>query len=839
MKTKFLSKCKMSILRILSSFLVAICLLPIVPVMAATDTELSKNAEVVAESTDVIMYYDAKTGMISLKYKDSGRIINTKVVDGDSGNKTYKNYQKSDFVIYYYKEPKSTSTSTIDNFSLSIDLDQVEYQKIEQGIKLVYTLKEDKLSIDILPKYIGQEKMETMILDNLTKAQKEKVLELYRFYKDSYVRTKDGGLTQSAIRDMQTIFYEVCGYTEDDLEADNAAGGYVSEYVNLEIHMSIEYVLDGKDLLVRVPVNEYYCNLEESILNSFSVLPYFLSSTTEEEGYIVVPDGSGAVIEFNNEMTNSVDYVSRVFGKDTLIDTKKFDTTEYYANMPIIGMVYEDYAYLAIVEEGAALAEINTQISGKNDNYNKAYFKFYIQEMENVAAMESSAISINKYTGDAFNETIVIRYQMLEEEEANYTGIAKNYQQYLINTGALTKAEVEDNASLFLDVLGTTKESKNFLGIPYQGMASLTTFAETKSMMEFFAAANVKDMDVQLTGWANKGENHTDATKIKIESNMGSKKQLNALAAYAESNGYSFYPTLNLQTVYAAKSSASKRATSSFAGKYASKLLSMEYAQIGKAQLGLDAIRINDYSGYLVSPNKLATYVEKALAQMNKLSVKGIAARDLGSLLVADYSTKESEAMNREKAADVENAVIGTIKENYEVLLSNPYSYAWQYASAISDLPSRSNEFNVFSYDVPLLQLVLDGCKSYSTTALNNDTQKSNQEMLLKCIETRMNPKFMLMQAEMTDLTYTEEYFDLLSVNFDDWKDRIVEIYNEYNAFYQMVKGAEIENHETLYKNVVKVTYTNGVTVYVNYAKRPYMVDGNIIAASSYLIENN
>ena len=159
MKTKFLSKCKMSIWRILSSFLVAICLLPIVPVMAATDTELSKNAEVVAESTDVIMYYDAKTGMVSLKYKDSGRIINTKVVDGDSGNKTYKNYQKSDFVIYYYKEPKSTSTSTIDNFSLSIDLDQVEYQKIEQGIKLVYTLKEDKLSLDVLPKYIGQEKM--------------------------------------------------------------------------------------------------------------------------------------------------------------------------------------------------------------------------------------------------------------------------------------------------------------------------------------------------------------------------------------------------------------------------------------------------------------------------------------------------------------------------------------------------------------------------------------------------------------------------------------------------------------------------------------------------------
>ena len=837
MKTKFLSKCKMSIWRILSSFLVAICLLPIVPVMAATDTELSKNAEVVAESTDVIMYYDAKTGMISLKYKDSGRIINTKVVDGTSGNKSYKNYQKSDFIIYYYKEPKSSSTSTIDNFSMSIDLGQVEYEKIEQGIKLVYTLKEDKLSLDVVPKYIEQEKMETMILDNLTKNQKEKVLENYRLYNGSYVRTRDSGVTQSAIKELQSLFYDVCGYTEADLEADNAAGGYVSEWSNLEVHISIEYVLDGKDLLVRIPVDEYYCNNDESILNSFSVLPYFLSATTEEEGYMVLPDGSGAVIEFNNGMTSAADYVSRVFGKDTLINASKYDSTEYYANMPIIGMVYDDYAYLAIVENGAALAEINTQVSGKNDDYNKAYFKFYIQEMENVATMENSSVSVNKYTGDVFKEDIVIRYQMLEAEEASYTGIAKNYQEYLISKGVLSKAEVQDNASLFLDVLGATKESKNFLGIPYQGIASLTTFADTKSMMEYFAAANVKNMDIQLTGWANKGENHTNVTKIKVESAMGSKKQLKALADYAQSNGYSFYPALNLQTVYAANSMASKRSTSSFAGKYAAKFLSMEYAQIGTSQLGLDSLRINDFSGYLVSPNKLVSYVEKAVAQMNKLSVQGIAVLDIGSLLVADYSTKEP--VNRENAARIENEAIGTIAGSYKVLLNNPYSYAWQYADAISDLPSRSNEFNVFSYDVPLLQLVLDGCISYSTTPLNNNTQKSNQEMLLKCIETRMNPKFVLMQAEMTDLTYTENYFDLLSVNFDDWKDRIIEIYNEYNAFYQMVKDAEIENHETVYKNVVKVTYTNGVTVYVNYAKRPYMVDGNIIAASSYLIENN
>ena len=821
----------------LSSFLVAICLLPSASVQAATATELPAKAEKVAESDEIIMYYDESTAMISLKYKDTGLIINSKVVDGTSGNKAYKNNQKSDFLIDYYKTTKSASPDTINNYVMAIETDQVETEKIDNGIKIKFTLKENKLSMDVVPKYIAQEKMESMILDKLGEEDKEFVRENYRLYDGYYTRTKDSGVTQSGIKRIRDIFYEKCGYTDADLEADNATKGYVSEWSNLEMRMSLEYVLEGSDVVVRVPMDEYYCNSEEANLNAFSLLPYFLSSTIDEEGYMVVPDGSGAVINFNSGLTKSVDYVSRVFGTDTLIDASEYDGTEYYANMSIIGMVYSDYAYLAIVEKGAAMAEIHTQISGKNDDYNKAYFKFYIREMENVATMEASTVSVNKFTGDVYNEDIVVRFQMLGAEEANYTGIAKNYQQYLVDTGVFEQKLQNDNASLFLEILGSTKESENFLGIPYQGVSSLTTFKEAKAMLEALSAAGIKDMDVQLTGWMNNGENHSPLTKISIDSAMGSKKDLNALAAFAAEKGYSFYPGLNLQTAYAKNSYFGKQSLNSFAGDYAAKFLSMEYAQVGTAKLGLDNLKINALSGYLVSPNFLTKYVEKAMKKLDSFAIDGVAIRDLGSLLVADYSTKIP--VNRENAAVTENEALGLVAAEYNVLLEAPYSYAWKYADSISNVPSRSNEYNTFNYDIPLLQLVLDGYVNYSTTPLNYDTQMDNNEMLLKCIETRTNPKFTVMQAKMTDLKYTEEYVDLLSVEFEDWKDNMVAVYDEYNTFYQKVKGADIESHETPYKNVAKVTYTNGVVVYVNYAKRPYMVDGNLIPASSYLVENN
>lgn len=834
MKNKFLSKCISGIL--LGSFLVTGSLLPFTSVQAATGSELGKRAELIAENDDVRMYYNEVDALISLEYKDTGRIVDTKVMNGDSGNQNYKNYQKSDFLIDYYKDSKSGNTTRVSNYDMAIEAGQMETEKIENGIKITYTLKEDKLSMDCVPKELPQEKMRELIFPYLSDTERTYIDQYYRSFdtNKSYYRQKDDGVTQSVIKELYRLFYEVGKYTQEDLEEDNTAFNHESTWNNLEITLSIEYVLDGKDLLVRIPISDFATNSEDLILNTLSVLPYFLSATSEEDGYMVVPDGSGAVINFNNGMTRAVDYVSRVYADDVLIDATSYSSVEYYANMPVIGMVYDDYAYLSIVEEGATMAEINTQISGKTDNYNKAYWKFYITEKENVATTEHSAVSVNKFTEDTFTDKIVIRYKMLEAENASYTGIAKTYQNYLIDKGVLTKNERKDSASLYLEILGAVKESKNFLGVPYQGISSLTTFSEVKQMLEHFKISGVDDMEVELTGWMNNGDSHSALTSIDLESAMGSKSDLSRIVDFAHEYEFGFYPSLNLQKVYASKSIFNRIGTSSFAGKYASKFLSSEYAQLGTGKLGLDNLRINSYSAYLVSPTMLKAYTNKVVKNLKKFSLEGLSVKDIGALLVPDHNSKDP--VSREHAADIENEAVGTLADKYKIMLSNPYAYAWQYADCMTDLPSRSNEYNVFSYDIPFLQLVLDGCVSYSTTPLNYDTQKEISEMILKCIETRMNPKFYLMYADMSELEATEEHYDELSINYMTWRKDIVSLYKEYNEFYKMVNDADIESHETLYKNVVKVTYTNGVTVYVNYNKRAYMVDGHKLDASSYLI---
>lgn len=802
----------------------------------STQEEISAM-ERIAQSDQAELYLDEKDALLCLVDKQSGKAIKTKIMDGDSGNGNIMANQKSDFIISYWKDEGASSTTTQVNYTMAIENEQMTYEDIENGVRIHYTLKEDRLSMDCVPKYISEERMKELVLDHISGAQRTWLEDYYRLYNDYYVRTRDNdGVTQSVIREIYGIFYETGIYTEDDLIADNEAYDYESTWSNLTIDVDMEYMLDGGDLVVHMPADSIVINNEDVIVNSVTLLPYLLSASVEEEGYIVLPDGSGAVIEFNNGRTSATDYKSRVYGSDVLINSDKLDSVEYYANMPMIGMVYEDYAVLAIVENGESMAEINTRISGKVDNYNIAYFSFYLNEKENVATSSSSSVSVNKYTGNNFDEDIVLRYRLItEEEDCNYTGIAHAYQEYLIEQGTLTKQEETDSA-LVLELLGSELESKTFFGVPYKGVMSLTSFGEAEDILEDLAARGIKNADIQMDGWLEGGINHELLTTAGLESTQGSKKDFASLTETAEKLGYGFYPNIFMQQLNKSFDFGQTGKTKSYAKKYASRELSKEYAQVYKEPvMGAGEMRTTLWQEYLLSPLYLNDYAQNAVKTLNKYGLKGVTVTDLGKKLVADYNDKE--VIGREDAMGYVAEAIGTLEENVEVAVKNSYQYAWKGVTKMTDLPSRSNEYTIFNYDIPLLQLVLDGCISYSTQPLNFQTQKDSSELLLYCIETHSNPKFYLMSAEMDELFYVANTDSKhMSINYDAWADRMTEIYQEYEQFCEKTEGSTIRSHERVSDNVKCVTYDNGVVVYVNYGDGSETVNGKTVNAKSYLV---
>ena len=239
------------------------------------------------------------------------------------------------------------------------------------------------------------------------------------------------------------------------------------------------------------------------------------------------------------------------------------------------------------------------------------------------------------------------------------------------------------------------------------------------------------------------------------------------------------------------------------------------------------------WSPYLLSPTYLPSYTEKAVKGLGKFDMKGLTVTDMGMELIPDYNEKAT--VNRDSALSKVAESMEILEESFELVMKAPYQYAWDGVQKMSDMPTRSTEYTIFDYDIPFLQLVLDGCASYSTEPLNYQTQKDVSELLLKCIETRSNPKFYVMESEMGDLYYAL-YADYYSINYDSWAERIAQIYSEYAAFAAKVEDSDMASHETIAEKVVKVTYENGVTVYVNYGEKTVSADGKEVAAHSYLL---
>ncbi|HBG00053.1 MAG TPA: hypothetical protein DDW87_00560, partial [Firmicutes bacterium] len=142
---------------------------------------------------------------------------------------------------------------------------------------------------------------------------------------------------------VQRIFAKV-DYDVDDLTGDHLSNRLDPPIPLVErFFIPVEYRLEGKTLTARIPMAEvvypqdqptsYEVNWDGSLgdellvydqtrelvtypLTSVALLRFFGAADTTEEGYIFVPDGSGALINLNNGKTNQTLYSEPVYGRD-------------------------------------------------------------------------------------------------------------------------------------------------------------------------------------------------------------------------------------------------------------------------------------------------------------------------------------------------------------------------------------------------------------------------------------------------------------------------------------------------------------------------------------------
>lgn len=803
--------------------------------------EPGDSKKVVAENARFILSIDEKTSYIEVFDKLTGEtwLSNPNVQDPKPDiTNTALNTQKSTLSYSYYNAAGSVTTQN--NYTRSISHPEgvlnpaghrtFKIKYLDDAVQVLYEIGSIEISHLYFPKYLTAEFMDSIdpedksLLERRAYDKFDPERQLYFIDDTKYTDS----MTLRVKRDLYSVLYEKYGYTLEQATEENESYGIFLEVDRVYFEIAIQIELLDTGIEVKV--------LRDSIvekngrLGEISIYPYFgtaisIKDGVDTQGYIVLPDGSGAVIQFNNGKITQNTYRKRLYGEDLSLLPYKMSEQQEKISLPLFGMVKENSGFAAIITEGDAQAYINADVSGRVDSYNKVYPSFALREAEAVIL----GSGFNKYgvtmlTKDIVQTDFTMQYHFLKTEENSYVGIANVFRNYLINDLGLTPSDNTKEAQLVTELIGAFDRKEFFLGIPYKTLDSMTTFSQAQEIIESLKERNISGITVSYLGMSNGGLSNQLFDKNNIPDVLGGTEGFKNFESYLKELNIAFYQQANFVTTknysgiidvnrYTALRVRGKHALY-FSYHYPSRLPYSEY----------DAE--TDLNQYVINPLYYETLYGKF---SNSVHASGLKLEYIGSLLAGHYDYENT--LYKEDAKRIQIDFLNIIDE--KTLLSNPLMYAVPYASFIEDLPTETTLYALIDYQIPLIHLILSGLVDYSGTSINLTSNRSSQYLFLKSLETGSNLKYTLTYDNSQKLL-TTDYNYYMSTYYLNWLDQIeseLKIQNDLK-----IHQGHLVDHVRLQPNVYQVTYSNGLKLMINYNSYDVVVSGVTVRSMNYYV---
>lgn len=784
---KFFNKSKRNLALIfMSMLLIAITVCPVsatkgndqrVDTLKQTNEKYSymkipANYEEVATSGDLTMSADLSTGLFSIRNNKNGYVwYSTPTnIDYDSFSKgEIKRKSQSQLIVGYVNAEDELSTARVDYLDSGSAKDVV-VTTMDNGINILYNFEID---------------LSTNIADDETEAE-----------------TEDSEATS----------------TEDEnLIVDNVT----DEIKIVEASFQMNFVLVDGHLKATVDV-EKSKHTEDIIVVDYNVLPYFGAGSWTDEGYMFVPDGSGAIINFKGATGDAGDYSQMVYGNETSLEQKQLKTSfTETIKMPVFGMVHgNDNGFLAVIEEGAAVASIEASAANANKGHNTIGVRFNDKLTSSSIMFAKSSnmqqvFRISKKSDDI--KIFSLSYYFLENENADYVGMANVYRNYLLDNKMLSKQETAPK--LNVDLYGAIDVKANFMGITYSKLESLTTYSQATKIADNLKEKGITNIDMRYFGWGNRGvTNAKPITKAKTIGLLGGNKEFANLLNYAKDNNINIYPENDLLTF--------TDGSNKFAAKTAFGQSYYEYQYLRSVYV----FDLNGFQKRLLIPTSINNNVTKFLDFYKKLGANGVS---LSTLTNKVYShLKQDSQVYRSLFPNVASEALKAAADSkLNVAGESANDYSFKYINKIYKSPIYSSGYNTFDSEIPFYQIVLHGY-----IPMTGDTMVQSMDAnttFLKCVESGIELLWMGIYEDsvaVSDTIYDELYGSTYTLWADDAADR----YSKYQPLLEKIHDKEIVNHTEITSQVTSTEYSNGVVVYVNFSSEDYTVNGIKVPALSF-----
>ena len=593
-------------------------------------------------------------------------------------------------------------------------------------------------------------------------------------------------------------------------------------FTRVGISVALDITLDQDMLIIKIPVEKIVQSMDKEIV-SIELMPFFGASDNSGDGYIFYPDGSGAILRYDkgNQRSERLEYMSwYIYGQEEVSIKNVYQSDmdgKYQALLPVYGIKNGSSAVLFAATEGEEDTRINVYPSGYVLDLNRAGFEFnyrhfYKASLSNITIKGRNTAKLLETTRadpEMIERDREARIFFLADSEANYSGMANTYREYLVNEGQINQViQKSDSIPLSLDLFMGIKE-ENML---FDKFIKMTTYNDAIKIIGEMLKTGIDNMDVTLKGWT-KGGYGLYPVNWPPEPSLGGINGIKSLLKYAKDNNVKLYLANNFTQADSRNGGFSNRKDVVINGS---------------------SIAIADFSKTLFLLNPMVAYNRfvNFIKALDKYDGSNIAFEDIGDYIYHDYNKKNPSSRSN-TIATWSGMLEAAGKAGKSVAVEGGNKYVLKNSTRLYDIPIDSSNYHSSDETIPFYQMVVHGMLPYTSKAGN--LSHNLDELKLKWVEYGCMPYFELTSERSIKLRNTE-YNRLFTSHYGDWIKQAEDIYKEFNQRLKPVWSQRMVLHERVSEKLYRVVYSNYTTVYINYADHDAIVDGYKIGALDYLV---
>ena len=805
-----------------------------------SDWEEVEAGSIVLENERVSLTMDAETAHFTVTDKTTGYSYASHVANPETYSDEYSARMQSELTAVYYD---SQSKMNYLGSSESVEKGNLTVKRQGDTIRVTYVFGTDASAI-FAPEAFTKERFEKDILDNLkSDSDRRRIKLLYRLY------TKDGDMDQEDFNEalkkypylengelyilhgsssdtlkQVTRYMKDAGYTAEQYEADRKVfdSGTKTGGLPMGFRVPVEYSLTADGFTARVLTDKITENNKTDVLQSVSLLEFFGACGSGKSGYMLVPDGSGSILEINRKADGN--YIQRLYNEDDAIRKNEDEKVQLSRNapLPVFGYNQGDNAFFAVIEGASAMATVTARTMGSANPQNNLFASFDLRGKDTTSIGTDRSIEpFNLYAGHITHEFPQVRYMLLSGESSSYSGMANRYRAYLLDEGSLGERLTPGDMPLYLDFTGQMTGKASVLGIPYTKRTPLSTLEDIDKIVTRLNDSAVNNLQIRLKSYGRDGIDHSVYAKLDLARGVGSEQQLCDLAERLRGTGgrlyldadFTYVHTAGLFGDYSQRNDGARRLDKSVISLSPFNLVTLQYEDKAN-RLAVAPAAYRYFAG---------SFLDSAQKKLgDKRALLGFSWGTGGEYITSDFNKELDFDLSMTK--DAISETMAYMAGQTDALLTDYGNvYTLPYVKGILGMPLSSSRLESETRTVPFYQMVVHGYRDYAGDRGNMapdqetnllDTAASGASLYYDWITAD--------DALMKETAYSLSYY---SMQADKFLQQAAEQYARYNAVFAGLRHQTITRHEWVRDDMA-----------VNYGFSPVVLNGKTVGARDFAV---